>query len=334
MKKLRVFQTVKIKRIVPGFLSGNLGTVLLFLLLVPYLVTFLFGNLKEGTGSGETYAKKEGSTEEGRFFINNRTLLGTERIPLESYVADKLARSMDGDYEIETLKAQAVLIRSGLLRQIADAGGNEIYVEDTGYGSIPATEKIYTAVSQTEGVCLIYENKPINGAYFLVSNGATRNAGELLSEEYPYLKSVLCSRDFLSEDYAGLAYYEENEFERLWQQTPSFPATEEKIMENDKVTVEMEAGDYQIYRDSVGYVLYLERDGKFVTGEQFRESLRIPSASFHLNKEENKILITSKGVGHGLGMSQFGANEMAKEGKDYVKILNYFFQDVTITKSE
>ncbi len=334
MKKLRVFQTVKIKRIVPGFLSGNLGTVLLLLLLVPYLVTFLFGNLKEGAGSGGAYAQIDSSLEEGRFFINNRTLLGTERIPLESYVADKLARSMDGDYEVETLKAQAVLVRSGLLMQIGDAGGSEIYVEDTGYGSIPVTEKIYTAVSQTAGVCLIYENRPINGAYFLVSNGATRNAGELLLEEYPYLKSVLCSRDFLSEDYACSTYYEENEFERLWQQAPSFPVTEEKIMENDKVTVEMGAGDCQIYRDSVGYVLYLERDGKFVTGEQFRESFCIPSASFHLNKEENKIFITSKGVGHGLGMSQFGANEMAKEGSDYVKILEYFFQDVTITKFE
>lgn len=181
----------------------------------------------------------------------------------------------------------------------------------------------------------MYQSRPVSGSYFAVSNGATRNGEELLFEEHPYLKSVLCSRDFLSEDYTSSVSLRKGEFDRIWQQMPS--AGENPVMEetvySEKDGAEKEL-DISIWRDSVGYVLYLERGGKYVTGEQFRESFHLASASFHLNEEDEKIVITVKGMGHGLGMSQFGANEMAREGEDYIGILEYFFQDVTFTKFE
>ena len=170
-------------------------------------------------------------------------------------------------------------------------------------------------------------------AYFAVSNGATRNAQELLDEEYPYLKSVLCNRDFLSGDFISSASYRKAEFDKLWKETMSFSITEEEILKKNGVTAETEAG-ITLYRDSVGYVLYLFQDGKYVSGEQFRDKFRLSSSSFHLNEEDKYIDITVKGVGHGLGMSQFGANEMAKEGEGYIEILNYFFDNVIITKFE
>lgn len=335
MNKLRVFQTVKKKRIVPGFFPKNLGTILLLLVLLPYLLTFLSGNVKEGESEN---AVMEESLSEGSIFINNTTSYGYETIPLESYVADKMARSIGNEYEPEALKAQAVLIRSVLLSQLYESGtgknsAGEIKVEDKDYGSVPVSEEMYMAVAETAGICLTYEGHPVSGAYFAVSNGATRNAKELLDGEYPYLKSVLCGRDFLSGDYASSVSYRKEEFDKLWEETMSFAITEEEILNKDKVTVEKEA-DMTLYRDSVGYVLYVLRDGKFVSGEQFRDNFRLSSASFHLNEEDKTINITVKGVGHGLGMSQFGANEMAKEGDDYIEILNYFFDSVIITKFE
>ena len=333
MKKLRVFQTV---RSVPRFFTKSLGTVLLFLLMIPYLVTFLFGNLKEGETKKTFLSDLRAESDENGLYVINKTMLGVESIPLELYVADRLARSIDNEFELEALKAQAVLIRSGLLfsgmKSRMQENIRSVNVEDEEYGSAPVTERIYEAVLQTKGVYLTYENLPVNGSYFAVSNGTTRSGEELCLTEYPYLKSVSCSRDFLSSDYASSALYEEKEFEKIWSQTLAFQITEEEILENEKVSIEKGIDDIHIYRDSAGYVLYLEKEGKYVSGEQFREVFSISSSSFHLSKDETKVIITAEGVGHGLGMSQFAANEMAKEGEDYIKILEYFFQGVAVKK--
>lgn len=349
MKKLRVFQAFKTtgsvrrelpsrskRRTVPGLFPKNLGTVLLFLLMLPYLITSLFGNLREGNLSVFGDNGENGSYE-GTYFVNNTTALGNESIPLEVYVADRLARSIDEGFELEMVKAQAVLIRSGLMASLYESGGavrgkREVEVTDTGYGSVPVPEIAFKAVSETRGVCLMYQKQPVNGSYFAVSNGATRNGEELELTEYPYLKSVLCNRDFLSSDYTSAVSLKRSEFDRIWQQMPA--AGKRLSTGEEKEQREKELEDIIIWRDSVGYVLYLERDGKVVTGEQFRENYHLASASFHLDEENQVVTITVKGAGHGLGMSQFGANEMAKEGKDYIEILEYFFKDVTFTKIE
>lgn len=333
MNKLRVFQTVKIKRIVPGFSIKNIGTVLLFLLFLPYLLTYLFGNVK-----GDTEVLSDSVSKNltgGRTFVCNTTSMGSEKIPLEVYVADKLARSIDPNYELETLKAQAVLLRSSLLMEevTRDING-DIVVKDEGYGSGILSNQMLEAVAQTAGVYLAYNNKPINGAYYKVSNGATRNGIEGGLVECSYLKSVMCSRDFLSKEYNEIIKVNKDVFDRTWSEMTKCKVSEEEILSNEKIMVEKEAMDTSLYRDSTGYVLYVEREEEFVLGEQFRLGFYIPSASFHLIEDESEIEITVRGVGHGYGMSQFGANEMAKEGDDYVKILNYFFTDVTISKFE
>lgn len=335
MKKLRVFQTVKKRRIVSGFSIRNLGTVLLLLLIIPYLITFLFGNLREGSVEQTAAAGASSEEAESDIYVSNITVLGNEKIPLEVYVADKLARSIDSDFEIETLKAQAVLIRSSLLASEENwKSSKRICVEDKEYGSSPISENMWQAVSDTSGVCLLWEDKPTSGAYFAVSNGATRNGEELSLTEYPYLKSVDCSRDFLSEDFISSERYEEGEFERIWQQIPGLSLSDEEIQKKEKLVSETALNEFHIYRDSTGYVLYIEANGKCVSGEQFRNAFLLSSASFQMEKEETQIVFTVKGAGHGLGMSQFAANEMAREEEDYVEILKYFFRDVTITKIE
>lgn len=335
MNKLRVFQTVEKRRIVPGFFPKNLGTILLLLLLLPYLITSLSGNVKEGTSS---YGNVEEVFQEGSVFVNNITPHGSESIPLEVYVADRLGRCINENFEPEALKAQAVLIRSSLLASLYETGKNkrevkEIEVEDMDYGSLPVSEKILEAVAKTTGVCLTFNDRPVNGAYFAVSNGATRDAKELFSGEYPYLKSVPCARDFLSEDYTFSVGYSKLDFDSIWGEIPELSPVQD-ILEKEKQERKEEIEGIALYKDSAGYVLYVLSDEKSVSGEEFRNYFHLPSASFHLSEEERKIFITGKGVGHGIGMSQFGANEMAKDGSDYVEILNYFFQDVIITKFE
>ena len=96
MKKLRVFQTVKSKRIVSGFSFKNPGTILLFLLALPYVLTVCFGNIQKG--KEEITDRVNERLTEGRVYIYNETSVGTEKIPLEIYVADKLSRSIDDSY--------------------------------------------------------------------------------------------------------------------------------------------------------------------------------------------------------------------------------------------
>ncbi len=334
MRKLRVFQTVKRKRIVPGFSLKSLGAVLLLLFFLPYFCSFLFGNVKGGDRDSELESI-ENQMKNSHEYVCNITPLGRERIPMETYVADKLARSIDTGYEAEALKAQAVLIRSELLvRKRMQSADEDIVMEDEEYGNGLLTGEIMQAVAETAGVYLSYEGEPVRGPYFAVSNGATRDGEELGFSEYSYLKKVLCDRDFLSSDYSEEIRFHEVEFERIWQQCDEYRITEEEIIKNEKVRVEKEEPDITVYRDSSGYVLYMERGGKFVSGEQMRTDFYLPSASFHIEKNENEICFDVRGMGHGIGMSQFAANEMAKKGDDYVTILNYFFQDTTISKFE
>lgn len=333
----RVFQAFGKRRIASGFFGKNPGTILLFLLMTPYLVTFLFGNLQEG-GWEDAQAVSSLRVGEGGFMVNNDTALGSESIPLEVYVVDKLARSMDDTCEMEALKAQAVLIRSGLVASLYRNGegvrGSRIGVQDRDYGSTDAGESVREAVSQTAGICLTFEGRPVNGAYFAVSNGTTRSGEELSLEEYPYLKSVPCSRDFMAEDFMSMTNLKKSEFERIWQQIPRIRKPEEALIPGKQGSVQEAPLGFTLYRDSAGYVLYLLREGEWASGEQFRESFHLSSSCFGLSEEDGEIFITVKGVGHGLGMSQFAANEMAAQGKDYVEILDYFFENVTFTKFE
>lgn len=333
MKKLRVFQTVKSKRIVSGFSFQNPGTILLFLIFLPYVLTLCFGNIQKG--KGEVAKSVNERLAESRVYIYNETSVGTEKIPLEIYVADKLSRSMDVNYELEALKAQAVLIRSEAYVMKKDCGEEtEIFLRDEGYGSAPVSEKIRQAVAETGGVCLTYQGEPVSGAYFAVSNGATRNAEELGLTEYPYLKGVFCDRDFLSPDYSCTEVFQEKEFERIWEQCIKASVTEEELAQNEEIRGEMEGCETLLYRDSAGYVLYAKRNQEFVSGEQMRLDYHLPSADFHIEKKNHKISFLVHGKGHGIGMSQFAANEMASKGEEYTEILNYFFQEATISKFE
>ena len=332
MKKLRVFQTVKSKRIVSGFSFRNPGTVLLFLFLLPYILTLGFGNIQKG--KAEVEERVDERLTESRVYLYNETSVGTERIPLEIYVADKLSRSIDSSYEMEALKAQAVLIRSEIYAMKEDWGDEAIFLADEDYGSGLLSDNFRQAAAETGGICLTYQGEPVSGAYFAVSNGATREAQELGLTEYPYLKRVLCDRDFLSPDYSSTVVFNEREFERIWEQCLKYSITEEEILKNEEIRAEEGDCETVLYRDSAGYVLYVQRNQEFVSGEQMRVDYGLSSADFQIEKENNKISFLVHGKGHGMGMSQYAANEMAGRGEDYTEILKYFFEEATISKFE
>ena len=171
---------------------------------------------------------------------------------------------------------------------------------------------------------LEYKGDIIAAPYFAVSAGATRNGNEVFgSGDYAYLKSVVCERDFTSENYTGGIRMSRYTFwNRLGELIPDMEYREELTVEEQLV----------LKRDRAEYVTEVSINGKSVSGEIFREGFSLNSSCFELEQEGDMILIKTKGVGHGLGLCQYAANEAAKRGSDYIDILNYFFSDIVIEK--
>lgn len=332
MKKLRVFQKVNQKRTAQVLSLRGTGTVLLLILFMPYMISTLWGNIEQVQETSAHTIR----LQTGTLTVINETTLGREKIPLEIYVADKLSRCMTDETEKEALKAQAVLIRTNLIKE----DGNEIYVEDSGYGKTDLAEIYHIAVAETKGMILEYDGKPIYGAHFESSAGNSRNAAEsLMYREYPYLSGVPCGKDYVAEDSYSTIIYSKEKFEQLWQQIEKISPDKQKQMTDSGIiegSKEMITDDkmFSYMRDSAGYVTAFGYQGEWAEGEEMRYAYLLNSSNFSIVEEDDRFIIEVAGKGHGFGMSRFTANEMAKEGKDFLSILQYFFKEAELTKIE
>lgn len=229
---------------------------------------------------------------------------------IEDYCIGVMARSIPVTYKEEALKAQAVAVRSLTYRKIKQSEGTCVF--EGGYWTDKQMEDIWgmkyamyhhkleKAWNDTEGQVLYYGEDVALTPYFRLSNGSTRDAKEVLgSEDYPYLKMVECPLDLESKE-------------------------ELKTRIFDELKAEVKK------TDSAGYVLNVQAGEEQVSGEEFRNAYDLDSACFTLQDYNGKLRVTTRGVGHGLGMSQYTANRMAKEGKDYKEILGYFFSGTEI----
>lgn len=270
-------------------------SALFIIVLLPYIITiFLNGPMKVTSASieeAEIYVK----TERGRLLMSMKDIgIGI------------LAKEMPASFEKEALKAQAVLIRTRLYKEVGNQEANEITQEDfwtakemeEAWGSadyISKQRKLNMAWEETQGQVLTYEGELALTPFFYLSNGSTRDSKEALGEEYPYLKIVDCPLDI------------------------------ESVEQMQTVTMDMMKAEI-LKTDTAGYVLDVQVGEEKVNGEEFRTAYGLASSCFVLQEYENKLRITTRGVGHGVGMSQNTANELAKNGKVYEEILEYFYQ--------
>lgn len=292
------------------------GCWLLIIVLLPYIITVFINGPKVITASkaDETMVK----------------IKKNGKMPVEEYCIGVLARDMPADYEKEALNAQAVLIRTEVYRMIQEAGGDGTLPEEAadefwtekqmksawGMRYAENYRKLKNALESTAGQVLFYGNGLAMTPFFNLSNGYTRDAKEVLGkEEYPYLKIVECPVDVNAE----------NEI-----QTVILEVKSEQKGEN-KGTTGIETLDVEIQKtDSVGYVLKIRVGDKVMSGEEFRNKYQLASSCFTLQPYNGKLRVTTRGAGHGIGMSQYTANEMAKKKQGYRKILKYFFEGTDI----
>lgn len=279
---------------------GQLFSTVVAIILLPYIVTVFINGPAVLTGAevGEDYlfVEVDGKSRE---------------IPVEEYAIGILAREIPVTYEKEALEAQAVMLRTRMYKQITEEGKTSIFTDKyfeekemkKQWGRVKYEE--YRAALRdvwqaTEGQVLTYRDVLITTPFHQLSNGRTRSGNEVFGGEgYPYLQIRECPKDVEAMD-----------------QTQ---------------TMLIEKGDYEVLStDSAGYVLQIREGEKTMTGEEFRQEKGLASACFALQEYEDKIRVTTQGNGHGIGLSQNMANEMAKEGKTHEEILAYFFADTVI----
>ena len=176
-------------------------------------------------------------------------------------------------------------------------------------------------IAETSGETLQYNNEYIYAAYHQSSAGNTRSMMEYYEKSgMPYLTSVACHEDTTSEGYLNVFFWTKDDFLALCEHT--FP--EESIADG---------GDIQILkRDSAGYVLEVQVGQTVWEGEKFRKKLNLPSACFEITLIDEDVRIVTMGWGHGFGLSQHMAGQLAEEGKNYQEILQYFYKGVTIVE--
>lgn len=254
-----------------------------------------------------------------------------ENIPIEEYVVGVLAGEMPVDFEIEALKAQAVAARSYVMTQIErninkeydviDTVLNQVYLDNDYLLSVWSNSyinninKIKMAVLSTRGEYIAYNNRVAEAMFFSTSPGMTENSEDVFPNKIEYLRSVDSHWDELSPAYSSLYTFELNEF-----------CNNLDIECSKKLSIDI------IDTTHTGRVKKIKINNKELTGNYICSVLSLKSTYFEIIQEDNKIIIKNKGFGHGVGMSQYGANGMAKEGYTYEQILKHYYQNVEIKK--
>lgn len=263
-----------------------------------------------------------------------------ETLPIESYIEGVVAAEMPAEFELEALKAQALAARTYIVRRLQERSFNDVpkgavvldtvqhqvFIDDKqqrerwGEQYAWKSKKIQQAVLATAGEVLTYGGKPIDATFFSTSNGYTENADEYWAEKIPYLKSVPSPWDSESPRY-------------LQKTTIPLVEFEQKLgVRLDTPAMQGNSGRwYTVLSETTGKRVGKVRVGdKEFSGRELRERLGLNSTAFSMQLKSNGVEITTNGYGHGVGMSQWGANGMAKAGKSAEQIVKYFYQGIAL----
>ena len=299
---------------------------ILLIITVPYLIITLF--VKDTTD--EQIKLK---------FINNKVVRVKHEttgeivnVPFEDYIRGVLAGEMPVSFELEALKAQAVAARSYVLKKmeqnvkndydVVDTVSNQVYLDDETLKSRwndqfdEKMNKLKTAVIETKGEYIAYNCEVAEAFFFSTSTGKTENCEEVFQQALPYLRSVDSSWDS--------------------EVSPVFNSSVELSLHDFYVKLNLPYSDdlnIQIKNTpSTGRIKQLTINGTDFTGNQVYSALGLRSTFFDIQKVGTNIQVNTKGFGHGVGMSQYGALAMAKKGYTYDQILKHYYQGVEIVK--
>ena len=255
-----------------------------------------------------------------------------DSIGLEEYIVGVLAGEMPIYFELEALKAQSVAARSYALKRmeynknneydVVDSIMNQVYLdrdylkEAWGSSYTSNINKLIRAVNETSGEYLDYDGGIADALFFSTSNGYTENSDVVFSFDVPYLKSVDSKWDesVSSVFHSSITISVSDFLQKM------------KISNSDKVVFS------DIVKSDTGRVISININGVDFKGMDVYNNLGLKSLDFSLEQVGSNVVINTSGYGHGVGMSQYGALGMAKNGYNYRDILFHYYTGVTIKK--
>ena len=257
-----------------------------------------------------------------------------EYLPLEEYIVGVLAGEMPIYFEKEAFKAQAVAARSYVLKKIeynkdneydvVDSVLNQVYLDNYYLKEVwqdkylDNINKLREIVNETSLEYLDYNGEVVDALFFSTSNGYTEKASLVFNIDLPYLQSVTS----------------------MWDSSTSsaFRSTKKISIDEFYSSLNLEYSntlDFKVLRrSSTNRILNLSINGIEFTGKEVYDKLGLKSMDFSLKQDGNNIIIDTVGYGHGVGMSQYGAEGMALEGYSYKDILSHYYVGTSIKKIE
>lgn len=253
-------------------------------------------------------------------------VINTNNEELEDYVVGVVACEMPALFEEEALKAMSVAARTYAMYKLKSDSDYDLYNSDSDQCYINQEEmkdkwssnyekyfdKITDIVSKTKGEYLTYNDEVIIAFYFSITNGYTENVQNVFGEKLSYLESV----------------------KSPWDSEYSYKEASTKFELKDflsKLKIEdSKINNIEIKKNDSNRVDIIKINNKEYKGTEFRKLLNLKSTDISIKCDDSEVIVYTKGYGHGVGMSQYGANGMAKEGYTYDEILKYYYSGVEI----
>ncbi len=320
---------------------------LISIVLIPCVMTLLFALFND-----EIQIGKSGNSLKNRQLGKNVLIEINglyKSMDVEEFVLGILPGTIPADYDDETLKVQAVLIRTNVLKEMLEKNTED--AADLSYRYLTIEERIALwgernyekqerrfekAVAQTAGKVIELEDSLIMALYHEVSIGKTASAGEILGEDISYLQSVESSQDVEAKHYMNMVSYTWQELKKRNskdREETSESGKEVKIenmtsdnakSQNEEITVSINESTEN------GFVKQLLVDGTTYTGDEAMKCFELASTNFYVEEIEGGIRFVCLGKGDCLGVSLYGANRMALEGSSMEDIIKYYYKGVSV----
>ncbi len=296
-----------------------------FMVLIPCFITFFMNGDKKVTQKdlvkADTYILCQDNTGQ------------IEKIDTESYLIGAIAAYLSEECEDETYKVMAVIFRTYLMKKLGTE--TEIEEEELMLSRLTVAEMEQTwgenfsenykrmkqAVNSTSGEIITYEEKPIEAYFHDVSAGKTNT-----KEGVAYLQSVESEVDIEAEGYLTLISYTAEEFWKVIEDT--WGITWE---DSEPYSVEAIKNKVVFIPEGELYVKQIQIGEKTIEAEEFEQAFHLKSTAFFLEEYNGKLRLIIKGIGHGYGVSLYGANVYAMEGKNYKWILEKYYTNIVLS---
>lgn len=326
--------------------------------IIVIIISILFPLLIAGISNFFNKEPKVSSSRNKKTIVIKNTYYSYE-MDVEDFIPYVVLNQMSMDEPKELIKAQSVVVRTYILKKMKN--NDKITTKELGlsyrnYADLKKQwfseycrdnitnakgvfnyffnlnsynvfnermNKIKNIVTETKRKVMRKDGELILPLFHCMSNGKTRDGKKLLGNEYEYLKSVRCEKDIISKECLNTYAFTPKQFLEKLQKNGIVIYKDKKELDSQSLDTLMKI--IKLQKDEQGYVISCTIGDTVIMGEKLANALEIASSCIELRKEKNVVEITTKGKGHGFGMSLWYARYLAQEGKNYEEILKTFY---------